>query len=899
MFKRLITWLLVLCIIMPTVALAEPDMKYDTVLIDETTLMLPETVVSSGETSPELSHDSTEIVTGRLHLGELFGSESIENDIKSFMNGTKRCIVECEGTLSDEAQSTFFSIDGELGVDEDGCIAFQGKWSDSTEDNSDNKTLINLRVDFDDLVELSKGNDESQVSQTRQFGSLEDLALKVISILPTVIDSFAGDAPTWSAIWSMFTPIVEEHLYSEDFNVFISALNGSSGTASIRTDEILEALGRAIKDASMDLELLNHISKLTFLDTLGVEKGQRRIAAIFSMRAVREMLQSLAKQARYIVEVYNADDSKMISISSRDDSVSVAFQIVDGVVSLSANYSDIGIKVILNALINPSHATGSLSLSGDVISIPVDCVLDIRSVSGTNEQGNPILNQSINAIVASQDANAALDLAATAYIGFTDSRPFSHDTIVKGAETVTSLDVLLSLINKVVAVKTDTFKTKLSDGRSVEKTNIEQPDMPIRTVVKTVEGFLSDIEVSVGIYSDGTIANVQVGGDSFTETPGLGGQAKEKDFTDQFIGASAPVVYGKGIDAITGATTTSNAILRAINEALSATVVRPSSDFYVLDNAYVLSSATKAHIIYNNDNLYKACGAQIVFVTIDTFGDMRRDDYAYTLFNQWGIGSKEKNNGLLIILAIDDDDGYFLQGSGLEASLPTSELGDLVDKYMMPYFDKKDYDTGCLKLFDALFSKVASVYNTDVLITDYYSRNASGSITKNRAVWATPEPSPHQHIEQTPASSSEPTPKMTPVPTPTLTLTPIPTPTPIPLPTIKPYSETTVYYFDSSRYYHRAKDCGSLRNALPHTLEEALKSGKPACTGCNPAPLDLLGEENIVWCGTDGVFHITDECAALTPNWTATELEEVIHKRAMAGCPLCSSNLYLVSESVS
>lgn len=167
------------------------------------------------------------------------------------------------------------------------------------------------------------------------------------------------------------------------------------------------------------------------------------------------------------------------------------------------------------------------------------------------------------------------------------------------------------------------------------------------------------------------------------------------------------------------------AILTLLAAPVMAAVVKPDKDFYVLDDAGVLTNATKAHIIYNNDDLYKACGAQIVFVTVDTFGSMSRDDYAYTLFDQWGIGSKEKNNGILILLAIHDDDGYFLQGSGLERDLSSGDLSEYVDEYMMPYFDAKDYDSGCRSLFDALYERVCEIYGLNMSVKEYSTGSAS------------------------------------------------------------------------------------------------------------------------------------------------------------------------------
>ena len=103
----------------------------------------------------------------------------------------------------------------------------------------------------------------------------------------------------------------------------------------------------------------------------------------------------------------------------------------------------------------------------------------------------------------------------------------------------------------------------------------------------TVKGFGGDIDVTVGINPDGTIEGVLIGGANFNETEGMGALALEKSFRDQFIGKSGPVSYGDGIDAISGATITSTAVLKAINEALgtetAATVAPAGGQMVTLD----------------------------------------------------------------------------------------------------------------------------------------------------------------------------------------------------------------------------------------------------------------------------------------------------------------------------
>ena len=72
----------------------------------------------------------------------------------------------------------------------------------------------------------------------------------------------------------------------------------------------------------------------------------------------------------------------------------------------------------------------------------------------------------------------------------------------------------------------------------------------------------------------------------------------------------------------------------------------PSKSFYVLDQSDVIDSGTEDYIVSKNAELYKETGAQIVVVTMD-FINGGIKDYAYSLFNKWGVGPEEKQNGLL------------------------------------------------------------------------------------------------------------------------------------------------------------------------------------------------------------------------------------------------------------
>jgi len=148
-------------------------------------------------------------------------------------------------------------------------------------------------------------------------------------------------------------------------------------------------------------------------------------------------------------------------------------------------------------------------------------------------------------------------------------------------------------------------------------------------------------------------------------------------------------------------------------------VVQPNDLFYVYDGANVFSADTEATIVLNNDALYEACGAQIVIAAIDSAGSMQLGDYAYKMFEDWGIGSAEKNNGVLILMEIGAEDYWYLQGSGIERNLSTGDLAELVDKYLEPDFAKGRYDEGAAKLFEKLFERVADIYGANVRYSEY------------------------------------------------------------------------------------------------------------------------------------------------------------------------------------
>lgn len=138
-------------------------------------------------------------------------------------------------------------------------------------------------------------------------------------------------------------------------------------------------------------------------------------------------------------------------------------------------------------------------------------------------------------------------------------------------------------------------------------------------------------------------------------------------------------------------------------------VVEPTEQFYVADYAKVIDEATEQLIVEKAAKLCEENGAQVVVVTVDFIGESTIEEYARTLFNKWWIGDKDKNNGVLLLMVIGEENYWCVQGRGLEDSLPTSSIKDMLDLCLEPDFAKHDYSRGAYSFHNAVCAKLRQI----------------------------------------------------------------------------------------------------------------------------------------------------------------------------------------------
>ncbi len=147
---------------------------------------------------------------------------------------------------------------------------------------------------------------------------------------------------------------------------------------------------------------------------------------------------------------------------------------------------------------------------------------------------------------------------------------------------------------------------------------------------------------------------------------------------------------------------------------------KEENNTYVSDPAYSLSRTTVDYLNDLLDSLERETTAQVAVVVLPSIGTADITTFAQALFEKWGIGQRDKDNGLLILLVIDQRTIRFHTGYGLEGILPDVTCKRIQEEFMVPYFRNENYDIGLIegvKVVSQILKDpeiIHEIYNTSV-----------------------------------------------------------------------------------------------------------------------------------------------------------------------------------------
>lgn len=139
------------------------------------------------------------------------------------------------------------------------------------------------------------------------------------------------------------------------------------------------------------------------------------------------------------------------------------------------------------------------------------------------------------------------------------------------------------------------------------------------------------------------------------------------------------------------------AMIMAMN-ARAALLPPPEPDRFVYDYAGVMGGDARR---INNElvNFSKETSNQIAVVTVTSLQGLEPAEFAYTLGDEWGVGSQADDNGVVVLIKPKTDDTaegkgqvFIATGRGLEGAIPDAYCDEIVRRQMMPRLKQNDYD---------------------------------------------------------------------------------------------------------------------------------------------------------------------------------------------------------------
>lgn len=166
---------------------------------------------------------------------------------------------------------------------------------------------------------------------------------------------------------------------------------------------------------------------------------------------------------------------------------------------------------------------------------------------------------------------------------------------------------------------------------------------------------------------------------------------------------------------------------------------KPDTISYVYDYANLIDASDEDEIKTIAHFIDMKTRAQIVVVTVNDLNGMALEDYSLKLLRGWGIGDKQKNNGVLLLVnkenLLSGKSGRIRieVGYGLEGAINDAKAGRILDNYALPAFEQKEYSRGITDAFMAIASEVAKEYNLDMKSEElsgleYYGGQSDGEL---------------------------------------------------------------------------------------------------------------------------------------------------------------------------
>ena len=140
------------------------------------------------------------------------------------------------------------------------------------------------------------------------------------------------------------------------------------------------------------------------------------------------------------------------------------------------------------------------------------------------------------------------------------------------------------------------------------------------------------------------------------------------------------------------------------------------------DYAGVFSGGELSALEHKLNEFEYRSSTQIFIVSISDNGGYTASDLSQRIGEQWGVGQQGKDNGLLVLMDMQDNDVYISMGYGLEEYIPDGTASRIIENEILPNFRNGDFYAGIDSATNVMISLLDGKFTAD----EYRKQSSSG-----------------------------------------------------------------------------------------------------------------------------------------------------------------------------
>lgn len=143
-------------------------------------------------------------------------------------------------------------------------------------------------------------------------------------------------------------------------------------------------------------------------------------------------------------------------------------------------------------------------------------------------------------------------------------------------------------------------------------------------------------------------------------------------------------------------------------------IPKVEENIYIYDEDNIIDDNEEKELNQMLVALENQTEAEFAVISVESLLDRSIEEYANELFNTLGIGKKETDNGVLLLISRSDKKVRLEIGRGLEGCLNDGKCGRILDEFFVPYRESDEYTKAVEMTVNATLNVIAKEYDIDI-----------------------------------------------------------------------------------------------------------------------------------------------------------------------------------------